>query len=123
MAADAPDPAQPGHIRYLTAADVEAMAPPPQLLREAIIRIFRAKDQDLTVHEPKMTMLIAPGHFFQSLVGASLDENRAMTKWASIVAENPVNARFWEQFAQSLYQTKDYKQAIPAYQKALELLG
>ena len=88
MAADKPRSAQPGPIRYLTAADVEAMAPPPQLLREAIIRIFRAKDQDLTVHEPKMTMSIAPGHFFQSLVGASLDENRAMTKWASIVAEN-----------------------------------
>ena len=88
MAADQPRSTPPGPIRYLTAADVEAMAPPPQLLREAIIRIFRAKDQDLTVHEPKMTMLIAPGHFFQSLVGASLDENRAMTKWASIVAEN-----------------------------------
>jgi len=88
MAADKPGSAQPGPIRYLTAADVEAMAPPPQLLREAIVRIFRAKDQDLTVHEPKMTLSIAPGHFFQSLVGASLDENRAMTKWASIVAEN-----------------------------------
>src|SRR6476469_6296599 len=41
--------------------------------------------------------------------------------WASVVAENPVNARFWEQFAQALYQNKDYKQAISAYQKALEL--
>jgi alanine dehydrogenase len=88
MAADQPRSTPPGPIRYLTAADVEAMAPPPRLLREAIIRIFRAKDQDLTIHEPKMTMTITPGHFFQSLVGASLDENRAMTKWASIVAEN-----------------------------------
>jgi alanine dehydrogenase len=88
MAIDTPDASEPGHIRYLTAADVEAMAPSPARLREAIVRIFRAKDKDLTVHEPKMTMSIAPGHFFQSLVGASLEEDRAMTKWASIVAGN-----------------------------------
>jgi alanine dehydrogenase len=88
MAADTPRSAQLGHIRYLTAGDVETMAPSPRLLRDAIVRIFHAKDKDLTVHEPKMTMSIVPGHFFQSLVGASLDEDRAMTKWASIVAEN-----------------------------------
>jgi tetratricopeptide (TPR) repeat protein len=52
---------------------------------------------------------------------AQKDWKAAAGYWASIVAENPVNARFWEQFAQALYQNKDYKQAIPAYQKALEL--
>jgi alanine dehydrogenase len=88
MAVETPGSAQPRHIRYLTVADVENMAPSPQLLREAIIRIFRAKDKELTVHEPKMTMSVAAGHFFQSLVGASLEEDRAMTKWASIVAGN-----------------------------------
>ena len=81
-------PAQQGQIRYLNAGDVAAMAPSPQQLREAIIRIFRAKDSKQTVHEPKLTLSIAPGHFFQSLVGASLDGNRAMMKWASIVADN-----------------------------------
>lgn len=49
------------------------------------------------------------------------DWKAAAGYWASVVVENPVNARFWEQFAQSLYRNKDYKQAIPAYQKALEL--
>ncbi|HXL80080.1 MAG TPA: tetratricopeptide repeat protein [Pyrinomonadaceae bacterium] len=52
---------------------------------------------------------------------AQKDWKAAAGYWASVVAANPVNARFWEQFAQSLYQSKDYKQAIPAYQKALEL--
>jgi hypothetical protein len=52
---------------------------------------------------------------------AQKDWKAAAGYWASVVDENPVNARFWEQFAQALYQTKEYKQAIPAYQKALEL--
>ncbi len=56
----------------------------------------------------------------QSATGQK-DWQAAAGYWASVVAENPVNARFWEQFAQALYQNKDYKQAIPAYQKALEL--
>lgn len=88
MAVDTPGSVQPGHIRYLTVADVESMAPSPARLREAITRIFQAKNRELTVHEPKTTMSIGPGHFFQSLVGASLEEGRAMTKWASIVAGN-----------------------------------
>ena len=49
------------------------------------------------------------------------DWKTAAGYWARVVDTNPVNARFWEQFAQALYQNKDYKQAIPAYQKALEL--
>ncbi len=49
------------------------------------------------------------------------DWKAATGYWAGVVAANPVNARFWEQFAQSLYQNKDYKQAIPAYQQALAL--
>ncbi|HKP44987.1 MAG TPA: hypothetical protein VJT50_00180, partial [Pyrinomonadaceae bacterium] len=41
--------------------------------------------------------------------------------WQTVVTANPVNSRFWAQYAQSLYQIKDYKRAIPAYEKALEL--
>ncbi len=52
---------------------------------------------------------------------AQKDWKAAAGYWAGVVAENPVNGRFWEQYAQALYQTKEYKQAIPAYQKALEL--
>ncbi len=81
-------PARVRGIRYLSAADVEAMAPSQQLLRDAVVRIFRAKAAQQTFHEPKLTMSIAPGHFFQSLVGASSDADRAMVKWVSIVAGN-----------------------------------
>ncbi len=52
---------------------------------------------------------------------AQKDWPAAVGYWQTVVAANPVNARFWEQFAQALYQARDYKQAIPAYQKALEL--
>jgi hypothetical protein len=52
---------------------------------------------------------------------AQKDWQAAAGYWASVVAANPVNGRFWEQYAQALYQSKEYKQAIPAYQKALEL--
>lgn len=81
-------PARPRVVRYLTAADVAAMAPSQQLLRDAVIRIFRATAARRTFHEPKLTMSIAPGHFFQTLIGAWPDADRAMVKWASIVAEN-----------------------------------
>jgi len=41
--------------------------------------------------------------------------------WQKVVQANPVNAVFAVQLANSLYQEKDYRDAIPAYEKALEL--
>jgi len=88
MAADTPRSAQPGHIRYLTAGDVEAMAPSPRLLREAIIRIFSRQGPGADGPGAEDDDVDRAGTFLPILVGASLDEGRAMTKWASIVAEN-----------------------------------
>ncbi len=87
MTTDKP-PARARGIRYLTAIDVEAVAPSQEDLRDAVVRIFRATAAQRTFHEPKLTMSIAPGHFFQSLIGAAPDAGRAMMKWASIVADN-----------------------------------
>lgn len=41
--------------------------------------------------------------------------------WQRVVAANPVNGRFWSQLATVLYEAKDYRGAIPAYEKAMEL--
>jgi tetratricopeptide (TPR) repeat protein len=41
--------------------------------------------------------------------------------WATVVQANPVNARFAFLLANALFQAKDYRGAIPAYEKALEL--
>lgn len=41
--------------------------------------------------------------------------------WQQIVQTNPVNARFSFQLANALFQAKDYRDAIPAYEKALDL--
>ncbi|MEP6635424.1 MAG: tetratricopeptide repeat protein [Acidobacteriota bacterium] len=45
----------------------------------------------------------------------------AAALWQRVVAINPVNARFWSQLANSLYEAKDYRGAIPAYEKSMEL--
>lgn len=41
--------------------------------------------------------------------------------WQTVVQANPVNAVFALQLANSLFQAKDYRNAIPAYEKALVL--
>ncbi len=45
----------------------------------------------------------------------------AVPLWQRVVDVNPVNARFSNQLASALYSAKDYRRAIPAYEKALEL--
>lgn len=52
---------------------------------------------------------------------ASKDWKEAASLWQRVVAVNPVNARFWSQLATVLYEGKDYRSAIPAYEKAMEL--
>ena len=41
--------------------------------------------------------------------------------WEQVVRANPVNGQFALQFANALYQAKDYRKAIPAWEKALAL--
>ncbi|HKR58443.1 MAG TPA: tetratricopeptide repeat protein, partial [Pyrinomonadaceae bacterium] len=49
------------------------------------------------------------------------DWKEATTAWQRVVEANPVNARFWNQYADAAYGNKDYRRAIAAYEKALEL--
>lgn len=52
---------------------------------------------------------------------AAKDWKEAAAQWQRVVEANPVNALFWRQLANALYESKDYRKAIPAYEKALEL--
>ena len=45
----------------------------------------------------------------------------ATAAWQRVVEANPVNARFWNSFGDAAYGNKEYRKAILAYEKALEL--
>jgi tetratricopeptide (TPR) repeat protein len=45
----------------------------------------------------------------------------AAAAWQRVVEANPVNAGFWNSLADAAYGNKDYRRAISAYEKALEL--
>ncbi len=49
------------------------------------------------------------------------DWKEAAVAWQRVVEANPVNARFWNLFGDAAYGNKDYRRAIQAYEKALEL--
>ncbi|HET6670234.1 MAG TPA: tetratricopeptide repeat protein [Pyrinomonadaceae bacterium] len=51
------------------------------------------------------------------------DWKEAAAAWQRVVEANPVNARFWNSFGDAAYGNKDYRRAIQAYEKALELGG
>jgi tetratricopeptide (TPR) repeat protein len=52
---------------------------------------------------------------------AAKDWKAAAGLWQSVVDANPVNGRFWNQLGNAHYEAKDYRRAITAYEKALEL--
>jgi hypothetical protein len=52
---------------------------------------------------------------------AAKDWKEAAVLWQRVIEANPVNAGFWNQLANALYQSKDYRKSIAAYEKALEL--
>jgi hypothetical protein len=45
----------------------------------------------------------------------------AAALWEKVVARNPVNGSFWHQLASAHYRARDYRRAIPAYQKVIAL--
>jgi tetratricopeptide (TPR) repeat protein len=45
----------------------------------------------------------------------------AVALWQQVVELNPVSAYNWARLARACYDAKEYKKAIPAYEKALEL--
>jgi hypothetical protein len=49
------------------------------------------------------------------------DWKEAATLWEQVTTANPVVGDFWYQLADARYNAKDYRRAIAAYEKALEL--
>jgi tetratricopeptide (TPR) repeat protein len=49
------------------------------------------------------------------------DWSKAARLWDKVVAGNPVNGTFWAHLADARYHTKEYRDAIAAYEQALEL--
>lgn len=47
----------------------------------------------------------------------------ATAAWQRVIDANPVNAGFWNQLGDAAYGNKEYRRAISAYEKALELGG
>ena len=47
----------------------------------------------------------------------------AAAAWQRVVEANPVNAGFWNRLGDASYESKDYRKAILAYEKAMELGG
>lgn len=45
----------------------------------------------------------------------------AALAWENVVEVNPINGRFWSQLASARYHNKDYRKAIAAYEKVLDL--
>jgi hypothetical protein len=64
---------------------------------------------------------------FQTLLQKAQEKTRnkeqaeAAKLWVQVVEINPTEGRFWDQLARAYYDSKDYKKAIAAYEKVLEL--
>jgi ornithine cyclodeaminase/alanine dehydrogenase-like protein (mu-crystallin family) len=72
-------------LLYLSAADVHAAGVSPDALREAVAAAFAAKARGDAKGEPKLSVAIAPGHFFQAMPGALLSSGLAGMKWVGVV--------------------------------------
>ncbi|HEY3130373.1 MAG TPA: tetratricopeptide repeat protein, partial [Acidobacteriota bacterium] len=49
--------------------------------------------------------------------------DEAAALWEQVVRQNPVDVKFWRFLAQTRYQAKNYRNAIPAFEKVIELRG
>ncbi len=47
--------------------------------------------------------------------------DEAALLWEKVVKANPVEGKFWNRLATAFYNTKNFRKAIPAYEKAIEL--
>jgi ornithine cyclodeaminase/alanine dehydrogenase-like protein (mu-crystallin family) len=72
-------------LLYLSAADVRAAGVSPDALRAAVAAVFAAKARGEAKAEPKLSVAIAPGHFFQAMPGALLSSGVAGMKWVGVV--------------------------------------
>ena|SRR5205809_6467385 len=49
--------------------------------------------------------------------------SEAAKAWERVVQTNPVNEEYWQELAEAHYKSGEFKQAIPAFQKVLDLGG
>ena len=68
-------------VLYLHQGEITALALDPSVLREAVLRAFRAYSADRGIAKPKLAFEVGPGHAFQSLCAASAELGMAATKW------------------------------------------
>jgi hypothetical protein len=64
--------------------------------------------------------------FLETLARAEARTNarqwvEAATSWEQVIEHNPVEGRFWFQLADARYQAREFRKAIPAYEKVIEL--
>jgi len=52
---------------------------------------------------------------------AAKEWTEAAALWEKVVEINPVEGRFWDRLGSARYSSKDYRKAIPAYEKSMEL--
>jgi alanine dehydrogenase len=77
-----------GRLLYLSAEDIGALGLTPRAAREALAHAFRLHADGRTHVQPKLTVPLGPGHFFQSLCAAMPDPPYAATKWVGVSADN-----------------------------------
>lgn len=75
-------------IRYLSAADIKALQPSAVEASDAIDRFYRLRADKRVHFEPKTTLTLAPGRFFQSLCCAVSDPAFAICKWIGVFNGN-----------------------------------
>jgi len=71
-------------ILYLSEADIAHLAPPPAEIVAALERNLLAARGAAAV--PKLSLAIAPGHFFQAMPAAAPALDLALVKWVGVVA-------------------------------------
>ncbi|MEZ0167314.1 ornithine cyclodeaminase family protein [Microvirga sp. TS319] len=77
-----------GTLLYLSSEDIAGLDLKPRAAREAIARAFRLHAEGRAHVQPKLTVQVGPGHFFQSLCAAMPDPPFAATKWVGVAAAN-----------------------------------
>jgi ornithine cyclodeaminase/alanine dehydrogenase len=77
-----------GKLLYLSREDIAALRITPRAAREALAHAFKLHAEGRTHVQPKLTVPVGPGHFFQSLCAAMPEPPYATTKWVGVSAQN-----------------------------------
>ena len=75
-------------LLYLSESDVAATRVGPARLRAALDRAFRLHAAGRTLVDPKRSLPVAPGSFFQSMSAVSSEMAVAGHKWVGVAAGN-----------------------------------